>query len=247
MRYHELMVAKNFLCFYKRLASFLYLILAIINLIGCVNQSISISPAGKTYCPRAIVIKPFENQTGVSTAGLQVSEAFQTSIVQLGWPVIERQRINDVLNESEMQSFLKSSGSDKGAAKLAKLLDADILILGKVQVYQQGRMDRSYRSGGGSSFMYVGGGQVYMTSSGGYDGGYSGGDQGNKKTEPDCNTIVGFSVRAINISNGSILWSITVVDDAGMFSYDTPVQSHAIKVVNNAIVELIKQGVNTKE
>lgn len=60
---------------------------------------------GKTYCPRAIVIKPFENQTGIPSAGIVVTDVFQVAVVRLGWPVLESEGLKDVLAEYEMQDF----------------------------------------------------------------------------------------------------------------------------------------------
>jgi hypothetical protein len=190
-----------------------------LNLTGCVKQNINVSPMGKTYCPRAIVIKPFENQTGIPSAGIVVTDVFQVAVVRLGWPVLESEGLKDVLAEYEMQDFLTSSNSGQALPKNSKLQDADVLIYGKVFAYQQGQLlDRV---------------EIYVLNQ-------------IPPIEENMNTVVGFSAWAININNGSVLWSINVKDDGGSFSYNTPVQSHAIMVIGKAINELIKKGVNTK-
>lgn len=190
-----------------------------LNLTGCVKQNINVSPMGKTYCPRAIVIKPFENQTGIPSAGIVVTDVFQVAVVRLGWPVLESEGLKDVLAEYEMQDFLTSSNSGQALPKNSKLQDADVLIYGKVFAYQQGQLlDRV---------------EIYVLNQ-------------IPPIEENMNTVVGFSAWAININNGSVLWSINVKDDGGRFSYNTPVQSHAIMVIEKAINELIKKGVNTK-
>ena len=190
-----------------------------LNLTGCVKQNIIVSPMGKTYCPRAIVIKPFENQTGIPSAGIVVTDVFQVAVVRLGWPVLESEGLKDVLAEYEMQDFLTSSNSGQALPKNSKLQDADVLIYGKVFTYQQGTI-----------FPCV---EIYKLNQ-------------IPPVEPAMNTVVGFSAWAININNGSVLWSINMKDDGGMFSYNTPVQSHAIMVIGKAIDELIKKGANTK-
>jgi len=190
-----------------------------LNLTGCVKQNINVSPMGKTYCPRGIVIKPFENQTGIPSAGIVVTDVFQVAVVRLGWPVLESEGLKDVLAEYEMQDFLTSSNSGQALPKNSKLQDADVLIYGKVFAYQQGQLlDRV---------------EIYLLNQ-------------IPPIEENMNTVVGFSAWAINIKNGSVLWSINVKDDGGSFSYNTPVQSHAIMVIGKAINELIKKGVNTK-
>jgi len=190
-----------------------------LNLTGCVKQNINVSPMGKTYCPRGIVIKPFENQTGIPSAGIVVTDVFQVAVVRLGWPVLESEGLKDVLAEYEMQDFLTSSNSGQALPKNSKLQDADVLIYGKVFAYQQGQLFDSV--------------EIYVLNQ-------------IPPIEENMNTVVGFSAWAININNGSVLWSINVKDDGGSFSYNTPVQSHAIMVIGKAIDELIKKGVNTK-
>jgi hypothetical protein len=190
-----------------------------LNLTGCVKQNINVSPMGKTYCPRGIVIKPFENQTGIPSAGIVVTDVFQVAVVRLGWPVLESEGLKDVLAEYEMQDFLTSSNSGQALPKNSKLQDPDVLIYGKVFAYQQGQLlDRV---------------EIYLLNQ-------------IPPIEENMNTVVGFSAWAININNGSVLWSINVKDDGGSFSYNAPVQSHAIMVIGKAINELIKKGVNTK-
>lgn len=176
---------------------------------------------GKTYCPRGIVIKPFENQTGIPSAGIVVTDVFQVAVVRLGWPVLESEGLKDVLAEYEMQDFLTSSNSGQALPKNSKLQDADVLIYGKVFTYQQGT---------GSSRL---GTEEYILNQ-------------IPPLEPAMYTVVGFSAWAINVNNGSLLWSITINDNGGMLSYNTPVQSHAIMVIGKAIDELIKRGANTK-
>ena len=190
-----------------------------LNLTGCVTQNINVSPMGKTYCPRGIVIKPFENQTGIPSAGIVVTDVFQVAVVRLGWPVLESEGLKDVLAEYEMQDFLTSSNSGQALPKNSKLQGADVLIYGKVFAYQQGTM-------------YLGT-EVYILNQ-------------IPSWKKSLSTVVGFSAWAINVNNGSLLWSITINDDGGMFSYNTPVQSHAIMVIGKAIDQLIKKGVNTK-
>ena len=223
-------------------------ILIILNFAGCANQIVCVSPAAKSYRPRSILVKPFENVTplkffsreavtkfkSVSTnypflnyeytpsaadkayglamlsyaemtlkqpVGRIVADALQTALLNLGWPVIERSRLKEVLTESQIQEFLTSQGNFDEAKKLARLLDADVLILGKVIIYQQG--------------LHV-----------------------------SWHNAVGFSARAINVNDGTILWSIAVVYEGGSLGYTSPTVSGVIKIVDKAVNELIQQGVN---
>ena len=55
--------------------------------------------------------------------------------------------------------------------------------------------------------------------------------------------MFGFTARAIEVSTGLTLWSVSVVDDGGMFSFWTNIQLHAIKRVDKVVDDLVKQGV----
>lgn len=231
----------------KSLSIFRVFILILLNLAGCANQIVCVSPAAKSYRPRSILVKPFENVTPLKffsrealmiskspssdetfsnykydslgtnpnayglallkyaettrPAGGIVSDALQTALLDLGWPVIERSRLKEVLTESQIQEFLTSQGNYDEAKKLARLLDADVLILGKVIIYQQGLDVRWHNA-------------------------------------------VGFSARAINVNDGTILWSIAVVYESGPLGYTSPTVSSVIKIVDKAVNELIQQGVH---
>jgi len=233
----------------KSLSFFWIFILILLNFTGCANQIVCVSPAAKSYRPRSILVKPFENVTPLTffsreavmkfksvptiytlnnykyipteadrkayglavlkyaeitaqqPVGRIVADAFQTALLNLGWPVIERSRLKEVLTESQIQEFLTSQGNYDEAKKLARLLDADVLILGKVIIYQQGLGVRMHNA-------------------------------------------VGFSARAINVNDGTILWSIAVVYESGSLGYTSPTVSSVIKIVDKAVNELIQQGVN---
>ena len=233
----------------KSLPILVLFILILLNFAGCANQIVCVSPAAKSYRPRSILVKPFEIVTplkffsreavtkykSVSTVytlqnykytpteadlkayglamlsyaemtlkqpvGRIVADALQTALLNLGWPVIERSRLKEVLTESQIQEFLTSQGNYDGAKKLARLLDADVLILGKVIIYQQG--------------LHV-----------------------------SWHNAVGFSARAINVNDGTILWSIAVVYESGSLGYTSPTVSSVIKIVDKAVNELIQQGVH---
>jgi len=176
------------------------LLIAILNLLGCVSQVVSVSPQAKILKPKAVAILPFNNDHQEL-----IADAFQAGVIRIGWPVIERSKIKAVLNESEMQAFLKSPNSSQSLNLVQKLLKVDVIIIGKVTIFQQGR---PVRLGGG-------------------------------------NTMFGFTARAIEVSTGLTLWSVSVVDDGGMFSFWTNIQLHAIKRVDNVIDDLVKQGVGT--
>ena len=226
-----------------------FFILILLNFAGCANQIVCVSPAAKSYRPRSILVKPFENVTPLTFFSLEairkfksvptiytlknyeyiptdadrkiyglgmlnyakmdlkrpvgriVADALQTALLDLGWPVIERSRLKEVLTESQIQEFLTSQGNYDEAKKLARLLDADVLILGKVIIYQQG-------------------------------------------LNVHWHNAVGFSARAINVNDGTILWSIAVVYESGPFGYTSPTVSSVIKIVDKAVNELIQQGVN---
>jgi hypothetical protein len=176
------------------------LLIAILNLLGCVSQVVSVSPQAKILKPKAVAILPFNNDHQEL-----IADAFQAGVIRIGWPVIERSKIKAVLNESEMQAFLKSPNSSQSLNLVQKLLKVDVIIIGKVTIFQQGR---PVRLGGG-------------------------------------NTMFGFTARAIEVSTGLTLWSVSVVDDGGMFSFWTNIQLHAIKRVDKVIDDLVKQGVGT--
>lgn len=184
---------------WRRIACWLLLI-AILNLLGCVSQVVSVSPQAKILKPKAVAILPFDNDHQEL-----IADAVQAGVIRIGWPVIERSKIKAVLNESEMQAFLKSPNSSQSLNLVQKLLKADVIIIGKVTIFQQGRP------------VALGGG----------------------------NTMFGFTARAIEVSTGLTLWSVSVVDDGGMFSFWTNIQLHAIKRVDKVVDDLVKQGVGT--
>lgn len=161
---------------------------------------VSVSPQAKILKPKAVAILPFENDHQEL-----IADAFQAGVIRIGWPVIERSKIKAVINESEMQAFLKSPNSSQSLNLVQKLLKADVIIIGTVTIFQQGR---PVRLGGG-------------------------------------NTTFGFTARAIEVSTGLTLWSVSVVDDGGMFSFWTNIQLHAIKRVDKVVDDLVKQGVGT--
>ena len=189
-----------FLNFYWRRNACWLLLIAILNLLGCVSQVVSVSPQAKILKPKAVAILPFDNDHQEL-----IANAFQAGVIRIGWPVIERSKIKAVLNESEMQAFLKSPNSSQSLNLVQKLLKADVIIIGKVTIFQQGRP------------VALGGG----------------------------NTMFGFTARAIEVSTGLTLWSVSVVDDGGMFSFWTNIQLHAIKRVDKVVDDLVKQGVGT--
>lgn len=189
-----------FLNFYWRRNACWLLLIAILNLLGCVSQVVSVSPQAKILKPKAVAILPFDNDHQEL-----IANAVQAGVIRIGWPVIERSKIKAVLNESEMQAFLKSPNSSQSLNLVQKLLKADVIIIGKVTIFQQGRP------------VALGGG----------------------------NTMFGFTARAIEVSTGLTLWSVSVVDDGGMFSFWTNIQLHAIKRVDKVVDDLVKQGVGT--
>ena len=189
-----------FLNFHWRRNACWLLLIAILNLLGCVSQVVSVSPQAKILKPKAVAILPFDNDHQEL-----IADAFQAGVIRIGWPVIERSKIKAVLNESEMQAFLKSPNSSQSLNLVQKLLKADVIIIGKVTIFQQGRP------------VALGGG----------------------------NTMFGFTARAIEVSTGLTLWSVSVVDDGGMFSFWTNIQLHAIKRVDKVVDDLVKQGVGT--
>jgi len=189
-----------FLNFHWRRNACWLLLIAILNLLGCVSQVVSVSPQAKILKPKAVAILPFDNDHQEL-----IADAVQAGVIRIGWPVIERSKIKAVLNESEMQAFLKSPNSSQSLNLVQKLLKADVIIIGKVTIFQQGRP------------VALGGG----------------------------NTMFGFTARAIEVSTGLTLWSVSVVDDGGMFSFWTNIQLHAIKRVDKVVDDLVKQGVGT--
>ena len=190
-------------------------LLVFLNFIGCAHQTmnIKVSVVAKKYCPKAILVAPFEEQRGpFQMSGKEVTKFtnhFQTALARLGWPIVNRARIKEVLTESQMQDFLNSNGDVAGAKKLAKLLAVDVVIFGQLLCYHK---------------------------------------EINRRGLANQNwpTTVGFSARAVNINDGSVLWSITVADEDSLIDPSSvSVEAHAIKVVNKAITELISQGVKT--
>ena len=188
-------------------------LLFFLNFIGCAHQTmnIKVSAVAKKYCPRAILVTPFEEQRmirGSREEVIKFTNHFQKTLARLGWPIVNRARMKEVLTESQMQDFLTFNGDVAGAKKLAKLLAVDVVIFGQLLCYHR-EIDRGI----------------------------------NNQNWP---TTVGFSARAVNINDGSVLWSITVTDeDSLVVPSSVSVEAHAIKVVNKAITELISQGVKT--
>ena len=97
-----------FLNFYWRRNACWLLLIAILNLLGCVSQVVSVSPQAKILKPKAVAILPFDNDHQEL-----IADAFQAGVIRIGWPVIERSKIKAVLNESEMQAFLNSPNSSQ--------------------------------------------------------------------------------------------------------------------------------------
>ena len=188
-------------------------LLVFLNFIGCAHQSmnIKVSAIAKKYCPRAILVTPFEEQRifrGSRDEVIKFTNHFQKTLTRLGWPIVNRARMKEVLTESQMQDFFNSNGDVAGAKKLAKLLAVDVVIFGQLFCYH-----KEINRGSGNQ---------------------------------NWPTTVGFSARAVNINDGSVLWSITVADEDSLIDPDSvSVEAHAIKVVNKAISELISQGVKT--
>lgn len=175
-------------------------------------MNIEVSAVAKKYCPRAILVTPFEEQRmirGSREEVIKFTNHFQKTLARLGWPIVNRARMKEVLTESQMQDFLNSNGDVAGAKKLAKLLAVDVVIFGQLLCYHK---------------------------------------EINRRGLANQNwpTTVGFSARAVNINDGSVLWSITVADEDSLIDPSSvSVEAHAIKVVNKAITELISQGVKT--
>lgn len=188
-------------------------LLVFLNFIGCAHQTmnIKVSAVAKEYGPRAILVTPFEEQRifrGSRDEVIKFTNHFQKTLGRLGWPIVNRARMKEVLTESQMQDFLNSNGDVASAKKLAKLLAADVVVFGQLFCYHK-EINRG---------------------------------KGNQNWP----TTVGFSARAVNINDGSVLWSITVADEDSLIDPDSvSVEAHAIKVVNKAITELISQGVKT--
>lgn len=189
-------------------------LLVFLNFIGCAHQTmnIKVSAVAKKYCPKAILVAPFEEQRmirGSREEVIKFTNHFQKTLARLGWPIVNRARMKEVLTESQMQDFLNSNGDVAGAKKLAKLLAVDVVIFGQLLCYHK---------------------------------------EINRRGLANQNwpTTVGFSARAVNINDGSVLWSITVADEDSLIDPSSvSVEAHAIKVVNKAITELISQGVKT--
>jgi len=108
------------------------LLIAILNLLGCVSQVVSVSPQAKILKPKAVAILPFNNDHQEL-----IADAFQAGVIRIGWPVIERSKIKAVLNESEMQAFLKSPNSSQSLNLVQKLLKVDVIIIGKVTYFSK--------------------------------------------------------------------------------------------------------------
>lgn len=177
-------------------------------------MNIEVSAVAKKYCPRAILVTPFEEQRmirGSREEVIKFTNHFQKNLARLGWPIVNRARMKEVLTESQMQDFLNSNGDVAGAKKLAKLLAVDVVIFGQLFCYHK---------------------EINL--------------RGMGIANQNWPTTVGFSARAVNINDGSVLWSITVADEDSLIDPDSvSVEAHAIKVVNKAITELISQGVKT--
>ena len=191
-------------------------LLFFLNFIGCAHQTmnIKVSAVAKKYCPRAILVTPFEEQRmirGSREEVIKFTNHFQKTLARLGWPIVNRARMKEVITESQVQDFLNSNGDVAGAKKLAKLLAVDVVIFGQLFCYHK---------------------EINL--------------RGMGIANQNWPTTVGFSARAVNINDGSVLWSITVADEDSLIDPSSvSVEAHAIKVVNKAITELINQGVKT--
>ena len=211
------MIRRQTTCFSGRWIIFGLSLLFFLNFIGCAHQTmnIKVSAVAKKYCPRAILVTPFEEQRELFRKSrdevAMFTHYFQTALARLGWPIGNRERINEVLTESQMQDFLTFNGDVAGAKKLAKLLAVDVVIFGQLFCYHK---------------------EINL--------------RGMGIANQNWPTTVGFSARAVNINDGSVLWSITVADEDSLIDPSSvSVEAHAIKVVNKAITELISQGVKT--
>jgi len=101
---------------------------------------------------KAIAVMDFENKAGIPSAivlGSGMAEMLTTSLVNTGkFCVVERKAVSDILQEQN----LAASGRTKetGAAKIGKMLNAQILVHGAITEFE------AQNSGGGQGFSYAG-------------------------------------------------------------------------------------------
>ena len=193
---------------------------------GCSRSTVSVSALGRKYAPEGIVVLPFKNdRDGI------VTSAFQSGLLKLGWRVVERARMKDVLSEEELQALYNYRTT--GAEEIRRKLNADVVVLGEVTEYRQGvYVELPDRDSTNSYYQD-------------YDARRRERDEierQRRKREEQGKTVVGFSAKAVVIKSAELLWDASILHDGGMFSYGTPVKADAIKAVNIVIDELIDQG-----
>lgn len=125
------------------------IIIAVILLPACssISKSVYVNPDLMSYNLRTIVVLPLENSNSEKykehfpEATTVVRNALESSLLKTGWQIIERERIDRVINELELQT---SGLTVENSVKIGRMLNADAIVVGQVTSYVQGAVsDRS--------------------------------------------------------------------------------------------------------
>jgi len=121
------------------------LILVLLFASGCssVDKSIYVNPQMDSYNVKTAVVLPLENNNSerykkyFPEAADVVRDALESSLLKIGWQIIEREKISKVINELELQA---SGLTLENGVKIGKMLNADVIIIGQVTSYVQGEV-----------------------------------------------------------------------------------------------------------
>lgn len=106
-----------------------------------VNRSVFVNPQYPKNRKFTVAVLPLENNNPerfkkfFPEAGEIVRDALEASLIKTGWQIIERDKIAKVINELELQN---TGLTLESGAKIGKMLNADVIILGQLTSYVQG-------------------------------------------------------------------------------------------------------------
>ncbi len=116
-------------------------------LVGCGQTRMYVSPDLPALRPQAYAILPFEDRNATSDrtrypqAAAVVADALETAFLKTGYRLVERGRLEQVLDEF---GLAKSALTEDVGIKVGKMVNADAVILGTVMSYYKGAWGGRY-------------------------------------------------------------------------------------------------------
>jgi curli biogenesis system outer membrane secretion channel CsgG len=122
---------------------------AVLSCGSTVSKSIILNPKHKDYNCKTILVLPFDDenkepykQMNPNSAKI-MREAVETSLIKTGMQIIERSKIDKIIDE---MSLSKTGLTEDDGKKIGQMLNADTIIFGSVTLFVQGA--RSQRKAG---------------------------------------------------------------------------------------------------